>query len=82
MRSRGEHRLYIVEDANDEHFEPTEIEVTPIALEDADDMAEAVVKYTDDEEIQFYKDFLTEKGISYHWNTGIEKLKKLYEENL
>ena len=45
-----------------------------------DDMAE--VANRDEEEKQFYRDFLTEKGVDFHHNLGINKLRALYEENL
>jgi len=87
MTKRGDNRHYNVVDDSDEHLNIEEIKVTPIVMYDADkvldendDMAE--VANSDEEEKQFYRDFLTEKGVDFHHNLGINKLRALYEENL
>jgi len=87
MTKRGDNRHYNVVDDSDEHLNIEEIKVTPIVMHDADkvlnendDMAEVAIG--DEEEKQFYRDFLTEKGVDFHHNLGINKLRALYEENL
>jgi len=95
MTKRGDNRHYNVVDDSDEHLNIEEIKVTPIVMHDAnvelegavegagdinDDMAEVAIG--DEEEKQFYKDFLTERGVDFHHNLGISKLRALYEENL
>lgn len=82
MIKNGSARNYIIESHSDEDMESTEIEVEPISLFEEEEEAteEAVVE--DDDEVAFYKAELDKREIKYHWKTGIEKLKKLYEESL
>ena len=92
MKNRGDSRHYTVVDDSDDHFQVREIKVEPIELisDDVEAQKEDTVSYNDDMakeldeegEIGFYRNFLDEKGVYYHPNTGIEKLKKKYEENL
>ena len=96
MRSRGDHRHYKVIDESDDDPETREIKVEPIELvptefdgegnvtelSPGDDLAGKKEELDEEGEIAFIKSFLDEKGIYYHPNTGIEKLRKKYEEAL
>jgi len=97
MLKNGDSRKYKVEVLGDEEMHSIEVKVEPIeifreeviegvvdeVIDANDDLAE--VKETpsvDNDDKEFYKSELDKRGVEYRWNTGIEKLKKLYEENL
>lgn len=85
MIKRGDNRKYEVIDGTDEHLNVTTVGVEPVSLVDDSKEEEPVEEKAfdnEDEEYEFIKEYLDKKGVSYHWNTGIEKLRKLYEENL
>ena len=87
MKSQGFHTMYTVIDPTDDHLGTETIEVEPIELVDAnDDLAEDIREVSaisaEEEEKQFYKDYLDDMGVKYHWNAKAETLKKLYEDNI
>lgn len=81
MRSRYEHRRYVVVDDSDDSLISEEINVEPVSLIDDpyDDMAKTEMFYSDDDEKKHIKEKLDEAGVSYHPNTGIEKLRQKLE---
>ena len=84
MKKRGEYNFFNVIDATDQHLEVREIRVEPIELMDEkidDDLADGG-NVTKERGIDFYKEALDDMGVTYHWNSGLDKLKKLYEENI
>ena len=84
MKKRYAHRNYKVIIDDDDHIGSVEVKVEPISL-----TAEFVEEDTEESDrvewvngIDFYKAELTKMGIPFHYNTGIEKLKQKYEDNL
>jgi len=95
MHERQESRRYDVIDASDKNLLSEEIKVEPISLMDQgevdhqhsmnDDLAEAPAenKYPfedEDEEAEYLKEQIKGAGMYFHPNTGIVKLRKMYEE--
>lgn len=78
MKARSVHRKYEVLDDGDD-LTPKVIGVEEFAIND--DMAESVAPIESEEDKDFYKDELDKLGVEYHPNTGLKKLKKLYEEH-
>lgn len=78
MKKRYAHRRYNVIVDNDDHIGSEEIKVEPIPM-----VAEFVEEDTEEiSDIDFYKGELMKMDVYFHPNTGIEKLKQKYEDNL
>jgi len=86
MVQRNDHRHYKVLDDSDTTLISHEIEVEKVEWNTDnfnDDLAEAITQKTfedDDEELEYIKEKLTEADVYFHPNTGIVKLRKLYEQ--
>jgi len=82
MKKRYVHRNYNVIIDNDDHIGSVEVAVEPISLVEEFVESDTEEKLEWVNSIDFYKEELTKMGIPFHYNTGIEKLKQKYEENL
>lgn len=78
MVARFIHRKYEVLDDSDD-LTPKVVGVEQVDIND--DLANVVKPIDDEDEREHYKELLDELGVSYHPNTGLKKLKILYEEH-
>lgn len=84
MQKRNDHRPYEVIDDSDQDLMSEIIDVEPMAMFDDDDMAKGEQPpqedFDEDEEAEYIREQLRGAEIYFHPNTGIVKLRKLYEQ--